>query len=160
MPDDVPVVVVETPPSQPAIAATADAAVEIAQIEADRDVQLAETHGETATTVAEIQADTDEDLVWLRGELAGLRASCEMNAAALSESEIRRVEMTTALDSLRADLTALALIVQPIQSPPSEPAQETTETAEQPSEATESAGDQGAAETEQTAAERRRRRYL
>ena len=103
---------------------TADAAVAIAEIEADRDVKLATLTNETIEAVAEIEAAEDdeiEDLEWLNSRLDALEASLAS-----------RVETVTAplmelLTQVSAMLTSLLIL---IPSPPMEP--ETMEPATEP----------------------------
>lgn len=105
-----------TPP--PVTAEAADAAVEIARIEAERDVELATIHTESneaqTEAVLEAQAEAeDEDVTWLRGELALLQGRCEMNEVALSnltgEVEMLRQTQATQTDQI----AALLLLTQP-----------------------------------------------
>lgn len=106
-------VTVEIAPSQEAVEASGDTAVEIATIEADRDVKLAEIHSETATELAEIEADETEDLeAWLD---ARLDAAETRFMAAIQETREVCNQILTSVISL------LTLI------PPSTPVEQVTE---------------------------------
>lgn len=119
MNDSVPVVVVEASPLPPAPdaveiqAATeetlAEAAVEIAEIQADRDVQ-----------VAAIEADNDEDMLWLRNELAasGQRHAQHETALAAHQEAIDRLESI-----LAETREALAILISQPTQPPLSPAE-------------------------------------
>lgn len=93
----------------PQVAATA--AVEIAQINADRDVAIAAeqtaqaaAHTGAIVAVAEVEAETDdEEVIWLKAELASLRVQCETNAGALSALQ----QVTQAQGQQIAELTGL-----------------------------------------------------
>lgn len=112
--------------------AAGEAAVEIAQINADRDVaiaaeQTAQTEAVASTTVAvaEIEADAeDEDVAWLRNELGGLRAQCETARDGLSVLR----ELVTAQGLQIAEMAGLLAGLTAATIPPTslqEPAQET-----------------------------------
>ncbi len=65
-----------SPPPQQA-ETVAEAAVAVAEIQAERDVSIAqEQTRQTEIIAAASNAETDEDLAWLRGELDGLRGRC------------------------------------------------------------------------------------
>ena len=127
MSDESVVVQVSAPPEPgPApvadVAPVADAAVEIARIEADRDITIAAIGAETAAVAIEAAADeNDEDVEWLRSELGGLRLSCETLAAELADLQVERARTAEALASLDRMLTAALATAEPIPSPPSKP---------------------------------------
>lgn len=123
-PDLVPVAVTPLAPDP----AAADAAVEIATIEAERDVSIAEIAADTQ--IAAIDAATDqeaEDIAWLRGELDGLRARCETLEAGLSGLGDQNRELSAALAMLTETVATQAALLasQPapdlILEPPSNP---------------------------------------
>lgn len=99
---------------------TSEAAVEIAQIEADRDVAIAEISAETTTElaetaqdIAEIEADEAEDLEqWLDARLQELEGRVNTTLMLIQEQHNQMLAM----------LTSLLILI-----PPSIP-QETTET--------------------------------
>lgn len=97
--------------------------VEIAQIEADRDIALAEIHTESneaqTEAVLEAQADDGKDVEWLITELAGLRASQETHAGNLSEHEGRLTAMEHQIAEMSGLLAGLILANPPTPSPPS-----------------------------------------
>lgn len=124
---DTPVLVAEVP----AQIAPGAAAVEIAQINADRDVAIAteETTRQAAqteamVTVAEVEAETDdEDVQWLKAELASLRAQCETHAGSLSA----QAEVIQAQGAQIAELTGLvAALTSQLNPPPLSPAEPET----------------------------------
>jgi len=100
------VVITETaaePPSEPvvdtdAVEATAEAAVEIARIEAERDTEIAETHAGAAVEVAREDERVTEcqrmtmELAQQVSTLAGEMVSIRESLAALSERESRSPE--------------------------------------------------------------------
>lgn len=97
----------------PAAVATADAAVEIAAIEADRDVTIATVNAETAIAVTEAAATEDEDMVWLNGELSGLSARLATLEGALSNQEATITTLLAQVAEMGAMVTALSLIQPP-----------------------------------------------
>jgi hypothetical protein len=136
--DPIVVVAEETPPSEPAaplVETATSAAVEIARIEADRDVSITDRQAGAAEAIAATDAENDEDVAWLRNELDGLRARLAIVEGASSSAEVSRLELSNRLDSLTETQAALALLIPP---PPSQPATvETVETS--PSDAPEGA---------------------
>jgi len=171
--DDTVVVVAEAAPPQPAVEASADAAVEIARIEADAAVDMNAANNDAAVAIADTVAADDEDVAWLKSELAGLLARCETNAADLSALQVQMVAMAGQLDLMRSDLTAMALITPPPTQQNSSPEAEAEALARAEAEAMaqaenpaaspdgprdESAGDAAAAEAARRAT--RQRRYL
>lgn len=85
------------PPSAETVEAAGVVAVEIAEIEAARDVRLTEISAETTEALAETQSETHEDDVeWLRGRLTGFETSLATLAGELSvlrqQQEIMRQE--------------------------------------------------------------------
>jgi hypothetical protein len=88
-----------------------EAAVEIAEIQADRDVQLAEIASDTATDLAEIQTDqAQEDLEWLASRLDASEALLASRLAALETM------LTTMLDQhqqMMMMLTSLLTLIPP-----------------------------------------------
>lgn len=126
------VVVADASPPIAAVEATADAAVEVAQIQADRDVAIAETSAETAVELATISADQeDEDVTWLKGELDSLRARCETQEGNLSSVTQALTETQVQVSSLAEMLTLhLNTLTPPAHSPPAaEPIPEPSESA-------------------------------
>jgi hypothetical protein len=153
------VVVAEAAPAEQA-ETVAEAAVEIAHVEAERDVQLAEISAGAATEIAATEAEHDEDVEWLRSELAGLHTRCATAEAASSALESRLTEMENRQTSMQEQLTALALIHNP---PAPETLSETEMTAEAEAVADEatSLADAAAGRAENPEAHaQRRRRYL
>lgn len=122
-PDAPAVVVVETPPSEQQEVATAEAAVEIAQIAAERDIAIAEINAETTATIVEAGAEQDdEDIEWLRGELADLRGQCETLRAELSNTQAMLTETNLRLDQMTETMAAQAAALTLLSPPqPSEP---------------------------------------
>lgn len=123
--------------------ATADAAVEIAAIEAQRDV-----------AIAEIQAETSEDEAWLRNELAEFRARSDAHAQTLETMAVRLESMEARMSELMTSL---------IPPPPSmEPEPQPETAAQNPSENLESGAADGRKESREVAQESRvrRRRWL
>lgn len=88
----------------------ADAAVEVAQIQADRDVSIAEINAATTETI--IQAQADEDDLWLRNELGTLS---ERLAATESLAATQSLEIA-AMSGQIADMAATILV---LTTPPS-----------------------------------------
>lgn len=91
-----------------AVETASEAAVVIAQIEADRDVRIAEIHAETTETVVEAQTDLQDDVEWLEGRLGAFEASVsalvQNNSSMLAErltimeaQHVQMLEMMTAL---------------------------------------------------------------
>jgi len=80
----------ETQPELPqseGLEAVADSAVEIAQIQADRDITIAAINAETTQAALEVQAETIEDATWLRNsisELAGEVATLKAQVSTLT----------------------------------------------------------------------------
>ena len=114
------VVVAEASPSEQAVETATDAAVEIATVQADRDVAIAETQAEAAVEIATVNADADdEDVAWLRAELATLRQLCETNMAASSSAMEALRETQSQLASLAAMMTEHTnTLSPPAHSPP------------------------------------------
>jgi hypothetical protein len=112
--DGLPAAVVVETPQAATVEAAADAAVQVAQIQADRDVAIAEVVAETdqAATAARVEIaaveaeQEDEDVAWLRGELSGLRVRCETAEAGLSGVMQQQNEMQAQLTTLAAMMTA------------------------------------------------------
>jgi hypothetical protein len=118
------VVVAEPPPEEPAVIAAGEAAVKIAEIEAERDVKLAEISAEAAGEAnAEAVEEFEEDVEWLRTELAGLRTLCETQRDGLSSAMLM---LTAIQDQLRETQAALESHMNqstpPAHSPPIEEA--------------------------------------
>ena len=104
------VVVAETPPPQPSpevVAAAGETIVEVAQIEAARDVAIAEEGTEQTRIMAE--AREAEDVEWLRQQLAGLQARCETNAAELSNV---RAALLTTQEQLQQTVEQVAVLTE------------------------------------------------
>lgn len=119
-----PVLTAEVLPSEQSVEAVSDAAVEIATIEAGRDVTIAEIQADTAETAIEADARDDEELTWLRAELDGLRELCVTNAESLSrvsgENETLRADLTTLTETV-GQQAAILLTMQPLQQTPEPP---------------------------------------
>lgn len=156
----------ETPP--PVVTeAVAEAAVEIAQIEADRDIALATIHTEsneaqTDAVLEQSAAETDEDVAWLKAELAYLRTQCETNGAdLLSEREARTLlqqQMTIQGEQIAALLLLTPLPNLAENQPPAEtPASDGAEDGPRENPAPDS---DPAEETPPAPADKRRRRFL
>ena len=107
------VVVAETPPPQPSpevVAAAGETIVEVAQIEAARDVAIAEEGTEQTRIMAEArEAREAEDVEWLRQQLAGLQAQCETNAAELSNV---RAALLTTQEQLQQTVEQVAVLTE------------------------------------------------
>jgi hypothetical protein len=110
--------------------ATSDADVEIARIEAEKDIALAEIHTESnearTEAVLEAQAETDDgrDVEWLVAELAGLRGSQETHAAELSAVR-EQVALLQTAQAETAGLLAGLILSQSTPPPPSDTPPET-----------------------------------
>lgn len=164
----------------PVIVATPEAPasqadVDIATIEAARDIELATINAESNETQTEAVLDAqanaeDEDLIWLRGELATLQERCETNAAELLNQRGEMISLRTEHNSMlerltQAEATQAGLLL--LTPPPN------SEQGQQPPE-TESGGEDGprenpgeqpppadpAEETPPAPANRRKRRFL
>lgn len=115
------------PADATAVVAAGEAAVAVAEIQADRDVAIAEIHAETNVAAIEAEADADdEDVVWLRNELAGLRGQCETNAGELSVLRDAFQSLETQMASLTETVVAQAAILSLLNPPP--PSETTPET--------------------------------
>jgi hypothetical protein len=132
-------VIVEAP-DDPAVS---EAAVAVAEIQAERDVAIAEIQAEVASEAIEAQSNDEADIAWLRGELDGLRARCEMNEGALSAGDATMAAMLERLTMLEEQLISQAAILTLLTPPlPSEPETEPGTEAEPKSEAEGAPGDQ------------------
>lgn len=102
-------VVAETPPppSPEVVRAAGGTIVEVAEIEAARDVAIAEEGTEQARILAE--AREAEDVEWLRRQLDDLRARCETNAAELSAV---RAALLTTQEQLRQTEEQVAVLTE------------------------------------------------
>ena len=121
--DGEPSVVVEQTPPPESVEAAGEAAVAIAEIQADRDIEIAQINADTTEAVIEAAAEAeDEDIAWLKAELADLRARCETSEAASSNAlamvgEVRQ-EVASLTETVATQAAALILLSPP---PPSEP---------------------------------------
>jgi hypothetical protein len=162
---DAPVVVVGSPDATTTAAAeaTASAAVEIAQIEADRAVAIETIAAETARIGIEAStAENEDDVAWLRAELASLRGQCEMNAAGLSSLEAAQVALSAQVGEMASGLTMLVASSTPLppsETPPETPPQEAPQNALEGGEGGQRASQEAPDETP-PAARRQRRRWL
>lgn len=105
------VVAIEPPPAAAAVSEAADAAVEIAQIEADRDVAIAELNAGMVEAAADAAADDfQDDVQWLKATLEDLRAQCAAQAASSSALEVLTVELSNRLSAMETQLTTLAAV--------------------------------------------------
>lgn len=154
MDGDAPAVIL--PPSEEATAAAGQAAVDIATVEADRDIAVAEIQAEVTAAVIEAQAEAvdDEDVQWLRAQLESLQARC-----AAAEDGLSRVDLTVATlaeqnAEMRGLLTGLIAASPP---PPPPPSETIPETLDAPANV---AADPGEAETRPAARPPRERRWL
>lgn len=117
---------IEAPQSADAASEDAAAAVEIAKIEADRDIALAEIHTESneKQTDAVLEAQEDQEDAWLRNELDGLSSSHATLAAELSAAR-------DVILALEARLTIAEARIQEMSetkpSTPSKPSEDKTE---------------------------------
>lgn len=120
-------VTIEAPVSEAGADATeaaSDAAVEIAQIEADRDVTIAETHAETAVELAEIEQDEVDDLEWLDNRLSVYEAS---HVSRLDALDLKLATVQEQNNRLETMLTALLILIPsqaeptPAEATPAEP---------------------------------------
>jgi hypothetical protein len=101
---------VQTPPNEPepttdAVEAVTDASVEIAQIEADASVAIAETHA--AVEIARIEADTEarqDDTEW-RARLTSMEAENNSLREQVSTLQTQLLEQT-ALTAIVAETTS------------------------------------------------------
>jgi hypothetical protein len=120
--DGEPSVVVEQTPPPESVEAAGEAAVAIAEIQANRDVEIAQINADTTEHVIEAEAASDdEDIQWLRGELADLRGLCEMNAGALSalqqSNETLNQQVASLTETVATQAAALILLTPPQPSP-------------------------------------------
>lgn len=97
------VVVGETPPPEPPDPAIAGAAVEIAEIQAARDVTIAEIEADAD------DAETEEYIAWLRNELAGLQEARAHHAEQLTALELTVTAMAEQLLTMATALSILSL---------------------------------------------------
>ena len=111
-------VVVAEAPSPEEMETVADAAVEIAEVNAERDVALAELSADTTVAVAEIEAVDDEELAWLRNELNNLSTACVTNADTLSALTTRCEALEQQNQQMMETLTAQAAILTLLNPPP------------------------------------------
>lgn len=117
------VVVAQPAPSPAAVTEAAAAAVEVAEIQAQRDVAVAEITAGRDVAIAEAAAEeTDEDIEWLRTELSGLRGLHEANRQALADL----AQVVTASQEQIAGLTSLLETHMNMLSPPAHSAPATT----------------------------------
>ena len=101
-------VVAETPPPQPAAPLVdGQTIIAVAEIEAQRDIAIAEQHTEQTQIIADASETDDEDVVWLRGELADLRAQCETNAGELSNQRAAMLSMQEVIQTIADQVTVL-----------------------------------------------------
>jgi hypothetical protein len=118
----------ESAVTPPATEASASAAVEIATIEAERDIALATLNAESneaqTTAVLENAALSDEeDVEWLRAELAALRERCATNEGALSSLETTLVSLSAQVGEMAGGLASLMASLTPpppLETPPEE----------------------------------------
>lgn len=161
---DAPVVVVASPDAATTAAAgetASAAAVEIATIEAERDVAIETIAAETARIGIEAaSAEHEDDVEWLRGELAALHEQSAANASNV-------MALGTQLETVAGQVTELAnglsILASSTPQTPLEPVPETVP-AEAPAEALASEADGRKASPEAKeqppAARRNRRRWL
>lgn len=113
------VVVAETPPPEPP-APDGETLVRVAEIEAERDIAIAQTNVEQTQILADAaRAQEDEDLTWLRGELDGLRGRCETSEAELSSLRTTILAMQEMQSQMAEQMQTLIAAV--AQSPPPAP---------------------------------------
>jgi len=125
---DVLVVAETLPPQQ--TEPLAEAAVEVAQIEANRDIAIAQQHTEQTRIVAEANdAETEEDIAWLRAELDARRAHCERN-----ENEIQnlRAALLTTQDQVTQLAEQMAMLTGLVMADKPPPPQSTPEPSPNP----------------------------
>lgn len=86
--------------------------MDIAEIEAARDVDLATIHAETVETIAEADAaENEDDIEWLREKLTGFETSFAMHAGELSALRQQVETQQQALNSLTETMTAQAAAI-------------------------------------------------
>jgi hypothetical protein len=115
------VVVEEAPPEQ--IEAVANAAVEVAAIEAKTEIAVAAIEAETQ--VAAIEAQAEIAVAQMEGH-DEWRAGHETHAAILSAMEARMMEHETQISNLTETVTMQAAAIAaltPVQSPPAPPSE-------------------------------------
>lgn len=83
----------------------AEAAVEIAQIQADRDVEIAEVHAATEEARIEAQAETAETIA----------------EASVEAAQTEQAEWKTELAAVRADVSSIRETLDHLSLPPSQP---------------------------------------
>lgn len=141
--------------------ADAAAAVEIAQIEADRDVAVAEIGAGVAEAAIEAAAEAEDQEAeeWLQGELAGLRSECANLAERLAALETGFLA-TQEWIAVQTALTASQTPQLPLET--QEPTTEPTLPQEAPAEEipSEGAPDPAAAESPPPAPKHQKRRWL
>lgn len=91
--------------------AVAEAAVDVARIEAERDIALAEIHTEAMTDMAE--RSDEENIEWLRQTLETLRNDYETQAATLSALAETLALHQGRLDTMEQTQAALILAAAP-----------------------------------------------
>lgn len=116
-------VAVVQPPTTETIEAAGVTAVEIATIEAERDVTLATIAAETTETIAEAQAvEQEDDVEWLRAQLTGFETSLATLAGELSvlrqQQELQREEIARLTETVTLQAAALTMAIPP-EIPPS-----------------------------------------
>lgn len=97
----------------------AAATVEVATIEAERDIALAQEVTKQVEIAADAAVTDDEDMIWLRGELADLRARCETNAADLLQNQAAMQAMSEQNQQMAEQIAVLtaAAVIQREQNP-------------------------------------------
>ena len=116
--------------------AAGDAAVEIATIQAERDVAIAEIHAEVASEAIEADAEDSEDVAWLGSRLAQLQENCDANTAAVISQQATLGTLTEAMETMREQVRTLTEALTLATSPPQPlPTPETLESEVDPSEA-------------------------
>lgn len=145
----------ETPAtaSTPTVEAASEAAVEIATIEAERDVKLAEISAETVVALAEAEAEADddepdEDILWLQERLA------QLEGIVLERIEAALTAILARMETMETQLASLSALISPPTGNPTPEAQNPEAAANPPGAA------DGQKESHADQAGRKLRRYL